>query len=394
LRYTFDRTPLAPLVGQWRADIAAGGARRDLALARMATGTLIMSAAMEMASSGNITGAGPADPGKREALMRTGWQPNSIVVDGKYYSFNRADPVGMLLGIAATTAEKLKEKDHSPEDLDGFEEVMAAGIAVVSASVVDKTYFTGIANVLSAIQGAEKGSNAAARLVDKTTGALLPFTTAFGTVARLYSPVTREVNGMGDAIQAKIAGLSDNLPPARDLWGAERKPAEIYGRVYDALSPVTVKGKTDSAIDDEIARLGAGVRRIEKKGEFQGADVDFRSFPHVYDEYVRLAGNAAKHPAWGLGAKDLLDAVVTGKHPLSDVYRLYSDGEHGGKASFIKNTVADFRKIAQSEIMAEPARWPDFIAHVRERSAIRKQERNTLDPGLTGGALPFGGALQ
>ena len=40
-RYAFERTPFAPLVGQWRADIAAGGARADLALARMSTGTAI-----------------------------------------------------------------------------------------------------------------------------------------------------------------------------------------------------------------------------------------------------------------------------------------------------------------------------------------------------------------
>lgn len=390
MRYAFERTPLAPLVGQWRADIAAGGARRDLALARMATGTMIMSVAMDYAASGLITGAGPADPGKKEALLRTGWQPNSIAIDGKYYSYNRADPVGMLLGFAATAAEKLKEKDHAPEDFDTWEEITAAAIGVVSASVVNKSYFQGVSNVMSAVQGAEKGSVAAARLIDRTTGSLVPFSSASNTLRRFIDPVTREVNSPWDAIESRIAGLAASLPPSRNVWGEERKPQDIYGRVFDAVSPAAVTATRDSPADAEIARLGMSLKRIEKKGQFGKADVDFRQFPHVYDEYVRLSGNELKHPAWGLGAKDLIDAVVSGKHPLSDVYRLYSDGEFGGKAGFIKNTVDDFRKLAQQQIMAEPQRWPEFAAMVRDHSATRALKRAPLDPAVTGGPLPAG----
>lgn len=386
LRYTFERSPLAPLVGQWRDDIAAGGARRDLALARMGTGTGIVAVAMDLASSGLITGAGPKDPGKLEALKRSspGWQPFSIPIGGVYHSFNRADPVGMLLGFAGTAAEKLKEKDASPEDFDSWEEIMGAAIGVVAASVVDKTYFTGVAQVMTAIQGSESGPMAAAHWIDRTTGSLVPFSSLFSTINRFVDPVTREVNSPWDAIQAKITGLTQNLGPVRDLWGAERKPQEIYGRVYDALSPVAVSGKRDSPVDDELVRLGGSIRRLQKKEIFQGADVNFRDFPAVYDEYVRLAGNELKHPAWGLGAKDFLDAVVTGQHPLSDIYRLYSDGAHGGKESFIANTVADYRKLAQQQIMAEPERWPAFYAYVMQRSGVRKQQRAPLDPALTG----------
>src|SRR5206468_688222 len=50
--YTFEHTPLAPLAGQWRADIAAGGARRDLALARMAVGSTALAVATDLATRG------------------------------------------------------------------------------------------------------------------------------------------------------------------------------------------------------------------------------------------------------------------------------------------------------------------------------------------------------
>lgn len=377
LRYTFERSPLAPLVGQWRDDIAAGGARRDLALARMATGTAVLSVAMDMASSGLITGAGPTDAGKKEALMRQGWQPNSIVVDGKYYSFNRADPMGTLLGVAGTIAEKMKEKDNSPEDFDQWEEVVASVVGAISSSIVDKTYFKGVTEILDAIHGAEKGSSGVARFIDRQTGSMLPMSSAFGTVERIVDPTQREVNSPWDGIKAKIAGLSDSLPPSRDLWGKERAPQEVYGRVFDAFTPVAVRERQPSPIDAEIERLGASVQRIKKKGEFQGAEVNFREFPEVYDEYVRLAGNELKHPAYGLGAKDFLDSVVSGQNALSSIYQqIYtSGGPDGTKAAYIKNVVAEYRKLAQQHIMSEGERgkWPDFVAYVEARKA-QKQE--------------------
>lgn len=389
LRYTFERTPLAPLVKQWRDDIAAGGARRDIALARMASGSAILAVGMDLASSGLITGPGPSDPGKREALQRQGWQPNSIVVDGKYYSFNRADPLGMIFGFAGAVAEKMKESDNAPEDFDDWEEIMAGGIAAISASVVDKTYFTGIAETLSMIQGSEKGEGGVARFIDRQTGSMLPMTTAFGAVKRFVDPVSRDVNSPWDAIHARIAGLSDNLPPARNLWGEERAPQEVYGRVFDALSPVYVRQRQESPIDAEIERQDISIRRIPKKTVFQGVNVNFREFPEVYDEYVRLSGNDLKHPAWGKGAKDMLDQVVSGKHPLSGVYQIYSDGPEGTKADFIRNTVSEYRKLAQQAIMDKAEReYPDFYEYV---TGDRVRQDELKMPRVPGAAPPRAG---
>jgi hypothetical protein len=372
LRYTFERTPLAPLVSQWRDDIAAGGARRDLALARMATGTAILSVAMDYASSGLITGPGPSNPAKREALMRQGWQPNSVFIDGKYYSFNRADPLGMLLGFAGGVAERVKATEQSPDDFDEWEEILASGIGAISSSVVDKTYFQGVTNVLDIIKGTQRGEGGLEKYIDRQTGSLMPLSSAFGAMKRFADPVSREINSPWDAIQAKIVGLSEKLPPARDLWGEERKPAEVYGRVYDLFSPVAVSQQKDSPIDAELERLNVGVTRIPKRTVFQGAEVDFRDYPQVYDEYVRLAGNELKHPAWNLGLKDYLNAVVSGKHAMSQVYQIYSDGPEGGKSSFIRNAISEYRKLAQDQIMSDD-RWSEFTAKIRDRQA-RKQE--------------------
>jgi len=375
LRYSFEHSPLAPLVGQWREDIAAGGARRDLALSRMATGTATIAVATDMAASGLVTGPGPTDAGEREALMRTGWKPWSVYVDGKYYAYNRLDPVGMLMGMAATLSETIKAKDLSPGDYDTAQAIVASMIAGVSQSVVDKTYFRGVTEFLDMVHGAEKGEGGVSRYINRQTGSLMPFSSLANVAKSAVDPVTREVNSPMDALAARIPVWSESLPPARDLWGTVRKSDEVYGRVIDIVSPSTVSKTKESPIDAEITRLETGVKRIAKKSEFMGADVNFAEYPQVYDEYVRLSGNELKHPAWKLGAKDFLDAVVTGKHQLSQVYQMYSDGPEGGKASFIKNQIAEYRKLAQAEIMSKSGRkkFPEFTDYVDERRHERQE---------------------
>jgi len=144
-------------------------------------------------------------------------------------------------------------------------------------------------------------------------------------------------------------------------------------RVYAMLSPIAVSKVKVSPIDAEMQRLGIGVERIAKKTTFMGVNIDFRDYPKVYDAYVRYAGNELKDQANGLGAKDFLDAVVSGKAAESTYYGgIYSDGAEGGKAAFIRNTITRYRKAAQEMIMAERDQWPEFVEMVNQR-------RNTLE---------------
>ena len=57
---------------------------------------------------------------------------------------------------------------------------------------------------------------------------------------------------------------------------------------------------------------------------------------------MELAGNELKHPAWGIGAKDYLDALINGQHPLAEVYKMRSDGPDGSKADMVRATVLDY----------------------------------------------------
>jgi len=94
-KYAFARTPIAPLVMRSvREDLSAGGARRDLAIARIGLGTMVQMVVAGAVAGGLVTGGGPADPEQQKTLRQTGWQPYSIKVAGRYVKYNRLEPLG------------------------------------------------------------------------------------------------------------------------------------------------------------------------------------------------------------------------------------------------------------------------------------------------------------
>jgi len=71
----------APLSQQWWKDIKAGGAQRDLALAKFGLGSTAMIAMTSLAVDGRITGGGPGNSELRKVYLRDGWRPYSFVLN-------------------------------------------------------------------------------------------------------------------------------------------------------------------------------------------------------------------------------------------------------------------------------------------------------------------------
>jgi hypothetical protein len=347
LKYTFERTPLAPLMSSVRADIAAGGARQDLALARLSTGTALMMVAADMAMSGTVSGSGPKDTSERQALERTGWQRNSIKVGDRWYAYNRLDPAGSLLGLAAEMVEILNNSEDEDTE-EGVGEAAVAAIASISATVMSKTYLSGIADLFEAISDPKRYTETfVQRLVGSTVPAIV------GEAARTADPYSREVFGMLDAIKRRTPGLSDNLPLRRDIWGRPVTYQSGLGWAYDVFSPIYTKPAKAEPVDDEMLRLGKAVSMPSKRATFQGVNIDLNNYPGAYSRYVELAGNELKHPNYDMGAKDLLNAVVSGEHFLSEIYDQGTDGADGTKAEIISSIVSEYRKIAREQVLQE-----------------------------------------
>lgn len=365
LHFTFERTPLAPLMSSFRANVAAGGARQQLALAQMALGTSAMLTMADFAMSGQITGRGPVEKGERDALLRSGWKPYSVKVGDRWFTYNRLDPIGSLIGMAADTVETFRNAQHDSLDDPDTERLTVAATAAFAGNLVNKTYLSGLASTVEALSDPQRAAEGWAQ---RLAGSIVPAGVAAAT--RLEDPYVRAVYSMMDAIRARTPGLSDNLPARMDMWGRPITYESGLGGVFDALSPVQSSGAKQEPIDKEMLAQEINLPMPSRNTSFDGVTVDLGQNPKAYARYVQLAGNELKHPAWGLGAKDLLNEIVSGTHPLSQVYQIRSDGPEGGKDVFIRDIVRQYRELARRQVLDE---FPELADEVGAKKQAQRE---------------------
>lgn len=309
LRYAAERSPVAPLMKSYRADIAAGGARRDLAVARVIAGSGLMALSMQWAAAGHLTGGGPADQSAERLMRADGWQPYSVRIGDRYYSYARLDPLATTLGVAADFAELQSHMTEKQSDQ------VAMLLATATANnLANKVWFSGAIDLSQAISdpiryGRSYASRMAASLV---TPAVM------GQAARTIDPTLREARTLLDAIKARVPGLSSTLLPQRDVWGA---PIVREGGVGpDAASPIW----TSTAKNDPVnaALLAAGI----SIGKPQRGDMNDVTF----NVYQKLAGMEAH--------RRLLNVLNSGEWKRLDA---------SGREKVTRKAVSEARKMAR-----------------------------------------------
>ena len=363
LSFTFERSPIAPLMSSYQSSIAAGGARASLARAQMGLGTSIMLATADAVMSGQITGSGPPDKATRSAMENTGWLPYSMKVGDHWVQYNKLETAGSSMAMAADIVETARNYHAAVNgDNPDMEKLAVAGALSIAQNITSKTYLQGLSNMFDAIANPKTEGESVAR---SYAGSLVP--AGVGAIDRMQDPYQRTVYSMMDAIKAKTPGWSETLPPRRDEWGQPVEHASDLGKAYDLLSPFATRKPNDSPIDKEVARQGFNVNLPESKASFGGgAVIDLRKDPALYSRYVELAGNGYKDPAWGLGAKDLLDQIVSGNHPLSSTYNMKSDGPQGGKAQMVQGLMNQYREGARQQLLQENPKLQTEVEQMRQ----------------------------
>ena len=203
MSYTFERTPLAPLSSAFREEIAAGGARRDLAMGKLIYGSMLMAVSADLTLSGSITGAGPTDPKMRNIMRATGWQPYSIKIGDKYYAYNRLDPVGALLGLSADVTEIIGQTTEAEAS-----QLATAAALSVAQNMASKTYMSGVTDFFDAFFGASTDPEAKNykldRYLQRMVSSAVPSFVA--NIERNLSPEMSATYGYIDRIKSRLPG--------------------------------------------------------------------------------------------------------------------------------------------------------------------------------------------
>lgn len=288
LRFAAERSPVAPLLKEWRADFLSGGARRDLAVAKATVGTAVALYAADLARSGIITGSAPDDRNKANLERADGWQPYSVRIGDRYFSFNRLDPFAVTLGTAADMATK---RDGMTERQ--LEDASGLLVASVIKAMGDRTWLSGLSDFLGAMSDPQR--NGPGYIKQQSASSVVP--AGLAQVARTIDPVRRETHGIGEEIQARLPGLSSRLYPQRDIWG---QPVVNDRLGPDSISPITTTTARHDPVNAAMLSLGSTATKFPKQHIVGGKRVDYT--PGEYDRLSAVAGQ---------GAHDRVSALVT-----------------------------------------------------------------------------------
>ena len=285
-------SPGAPLVGEWRAAIQEGGARQAQAIAEVGMGTAIMGVVASYALDGSVSGQGSPDPGKKRVSAAAGWQPYSIKIGDTWYSYQRLQPVGTLIGIAADMAEMWDVM--SADEADKLPKMVSVAFA---NAVTNQTFLQGITNIVNAMSDPKRFFP---RLAQSMAASLVP--NIIGQPTAMADPYVREINSMLDAVRSRIPGQREQLPATRDVWGTEVGTKSRLG----GISPVTETTESTDLVRTEADRIGFSVGGAPKTvhlGRGTGKLGDVEISPEQRNKFTEISGKTAH---------DILAPIVTG----------------------------------------------------------------------------------
>lgn len=358
MKYVGEHSVLAPISNNVKAEIAAGGARRDLALAKIATGSVIMAVAADMKMSGLITDRGPTDRTEYKNLLATGWRPYSFKVGDTYIQYDRSDPVGATLGMAADITGIIGKLDES-----SAWDVTGAAIISVAQNMTNKTYLRGLSNAITALSRSEpdpdrpwKGANA---FIKSLGGTIVP-----AGVAALERQIWPELSAADNVIQtiaSRFPFASKSVPPARNLFGEVVNLADGIG-LWN-MSPIYISRDKKDWVADEIVKQKARIR-------MPSMIVDgIRLDAYEYDEYIKLysgMNNQYVKKPLKIALKELIQ---------SPNYQAGTNGPEGTKALRIKSVFETYRAAARRALKEQ-------MQSVGMRIKVKEQQKR-INRGVT-----------
>jgi hypothetical protein len=394
LNFFTDRSPIGLVSNQMRADLAAGGAKRDIALAKMGVGTIALGVGYDLAMDGWVTGPGPAkNDNKRQAMMRGGWRPWSIKVpdgvgkDGMptfvYVPISRFDPGAMPLLMGAALAEITRYQGGKVNR--EWDEIWAASTMSLADVMMQKTTMIGFANL---VQAMSEPSQFADRYMKSAARSFVPAGVAW--IEEIKDPVLRQTWSLWAAAKERTPYLSETLPPRLDIWGRELSAEGMLGQPWEALIPSRMSSTGKALpVDRELLRLNRALR-YPSYIPIKGRNIPLDNLPEAQNRLVTLmnakasdllsdenlndlADNRKQHVIRALEAfedRSLVEALsemIKGEGPIGDKYLEADDEEKGQLISDVKSK---YEQAARVQVLREFPKIREIRDNLPERSDL------------------------
>lgn len=389
-----QHSPLAPLSRQWRQDIAEGGAKRDMALAKMGEGTVAFMALAPLIQDGSVTGPGPFNADVRKRYMETGWRPFSIRVRGGgndaetiaelkksgiefdvvsktidpaiaeqgdiYIKYAQLAPISGPLAMASAFYEYAR---YNKDPEDEVTELAFASALALGELTKQIPVFTSVSDLVYAFSREDKSF--VRNLSDYATNQSVKFAiegSPAGAYSSLMAQTERFMNnqtyeikvppntppGVGGAYEAVLRKmsrtpmLSSNIPVALNFWG---EPLKVNDPEYMPLSAANIRvsgyGDPASAI---LAELGIKAKEPDQYITIGGIRTQLTNDQHR--ELRMMFNTPFDNGGQQTTIKALIVNTVTGQKFL-DLPRAKQQG-------LIVDLLAKGRKMAEMRMLVKP----------------------------------------
>jgi hypothetical protein len=286
------------------------------AFARGVVGSAIAGSLAALALSGHITGGGPTDYRKEETKRSSGWQPYSIKIGDKYYSYHRFEPVGLAAGMIADAVHGMQ---HGDSEIVGGSKADTA-VKHIARNLDDMPFMGTLANLLQAVHDPTGGR--AQSFINREAGSLVPAGVA--NLAEGLDRTVRRPQSAWQAIQSRIPGMTSAAPPIVDVTGQlVQRPASNLG----GANPFEWTSDKHDAVVNELSRLGISTPQPPTQIKWKGkpttlTDQERQQFAEAEGrEFVKRVGRLIQSGVWQRRSDDQKRKALIQLHGMIDSAR-------------------------------------------------------------------------
>jgi hypothetical protein len=343
-------------------------------------GSAIAGTAAYLAVSGQLTGGGPSNLEERRRLQETGWRPYSFVyhnADGTrdYIEYRRFDPFSSVLGIISDYVEIGGYLSDVERDDIGTKIASA-----ISNNISNKTYLAGLNETLRAIMQPDQFGK---RAVQNRLANLIP--NFFGRLNTSNEEEIKELRGYLDGVKRRIPGMSDELPPRRDILGEVITPSPgflpfvdttdpgLKNKLSRIASPMAFSRRGTDRVREEIASMAFGFSPPDRR--MNGIDLTLvrSNGREAYDRYLELTGDVTIQ---GRTVHEALDALI-GSERYQRIPRPQTAGDRDNlRVQLLNRVLRRYRETAKRQLLRE---FPEIENAIRAgRQAQRRGDSRVL----------------